>query len=88
MMRRFGKKFLCSFLTVLMVSSILCTFAAAATQSSEYLSSYRAVMTPKSDGELVITVHVLGVGYMSEIGAKKIYLYESTNGTDFTRIRK
>lgn len=85
-MRRFLKKFLSGFLTVLMVSSILCTFAAATTQSSEYLSAYRVGLTPKSGGKLVISLDVTGVGYMPEIGANKIYLYESTDGINFTRI--
>ena len=66
-----------------MVSSILCTFAAASAQSSAYLSAYRVGITPKSGGKLVITVDVTGVDYMPEIGAKEIYVYESINGTDF-----
>ena len=82
-MKRFWKKFLSSFLAVLMVSSILCTFAAASERSSAYLSAYRAGITPESDGKLVITVDVTGVGRMSEIGAKTIYVYESTDGQYF-----
>lgn len=65
----------------MMISSILCTSVSA--RSSAYLNGYRAGITPKSGGKLVITVDVTGVGYMPEIGAKTIYVYESSNGTDF-----
>lgn len=82
-MKRFWKRFLSSFLAVLMVSSILCTFAAASVKSSAYLSAYRAVMTPESGGKLAITIDVTGVGYMPEIGAKTIYVYESLDGQSF-----
>lgn len=85
-MTRFGKRFLSGFFALIMISSLLCTVASASVKSSAYLDTYRAVLTPKSNGKLVITVDVAGVGYMSEIGATKIYLFESTDGTNFTRI--
>ena len=80
-MKHFGKKLLSVFFSLMMISSILCTSVSA--RSSAYLNGYRAGITPKSGGKLVITVDVTGVGYMPEIGAKTIYVYESSNGTDF-----
>lgn len=81
-----GKRFLSGIFALIMISSLLCTAASATVRSSAYLDSYRVVMTPKSGGKLVITVDVSGVGYMPEIGATTIYIYESTNETDFHRV--
>lgn len=82
-MKHLGKRFLSGIFALMVISSLLCTAASAAVQSSEYLDSYCAILTAKSNGSMVITVDVEGVGYMPEIGAKTIYVYESTNGTDF-----
>lgn len=84
-MTRFGKRFLSGILALMMVSSLLCTAASATVQSSAYLDGYRVVLTPKSNGKMVITVDVTGVGYMPELGAKTIYVYESTDGKLFHR---
>lgn len=86
-MRRFWKKFLNGFLAVLMVSSILCTFAAASTRSSAYLSAYRAGITPESGGKLVVTVDVTGTGRMTEIGAKKFLCMNLWMGKAFTGLQ-
>lgn len=67
-----------------MLSSLLCTFASA--RSSAYLSSYCADVTPESGGKLVVTVDVSGVGSMTQIGATKIYIYESTNNKSFFQV--
>lgn len=80
-MKRFGKRVLSLLFVLGIISTLLCTSVSA--RSSAYLNGYRVVMTPKSGGKLVITVDVTGVGYMPEIGAKTIYVYESTDGTDF-----
>ena len=66
-----------------MILGLLCTTASAAVQSSAYLDGYRVVITPDSNGAMVISVDVTGVGYMPEIGAKTIYVYESTDGQRF-----
>lgn len=83
-MKRLGKKVFCTILTICMLSSLLCAFASA--RSSAYLDGYRAVVTPKSGGRLVVTVDVSGVGSMTKIGASKIYMYESADGTSFSRV--
>lgn len=82
-MKRFGSRFLSGIFALMMISSLLCTPASAAVQSSAYLDAYRAGLTAKPHGAMVITVDVTGVGYMSEIGAKTIYVYESTDGQLF-----
>ncbi len=83
-MKRLGKRVLSGIFALIMVSSLLCMSATA--RSSAYLDGYRAGITPKSGGKLVITVDVSGVGYMPEIGAKTIWVYESTDGKLFHRI--
>lgn len=86
-MKHVGKRFLSGLFAVVMVFTLLSMSASASVRSSAYLNSYRAILTSESGGELTITVDVVGVGYMSKIGAKTIYLYESANGTDFTRVK-
>lgn len=86
-MKRFGKRLLCSIFAVCMLSSLLCTSAFAnSNRSSAYLNSYCADVTPKSGGRLVVTVDISGVGPMTKIGATKIYIYESDDGVDFSRV--
>lgn len=86
-MKRIYKKLLCAFLAVCMLSSLLSTYAfASSTRSSAYLNSYCADVTPKSGGRLVVTVDISGVGPMTKIGASKIYIYESDDGVDFSRV--
>ena len=80
------KRFLGVCLTLCMMMGILTTFVAASETSSAYLDGYRAGLTAKSGGKIAITVDVSGVGSMTEIGASKIYLYESTDGSLFSRI--
>lgn len=70
-----------AFFALMMISSILCTSVSA--RSSAYLNGYRAGITPESGGKLVVTIDVTGVGYMPEIGAKTIYVYESLDGQSF-----
>lgn len=86
-MKRLGKRILSGIFALIMITGLLCTAASAAVQSSAYLDGYRVGITPKSGGKFVITVDVTGVDYMPEIGAKEIYVYESTNGTDFYWIK-
>ena len=80
------RRFTSLLLTLCMVSAMITTFASA--RSSAYLDSYRAGCNPRSNGELAIWVDVSGTKpKMDRIGADKIYLYESTDGTNFTRVK-
>ncbi|WP_295740733.1 hypothetical protein [uncultured Oscillibacter sp.] len=72
-------------LLICVTASLLCVQASA--RSSNYLDAYRVVLTPQSGGKIVITVDVDGIRNMTQIGASTIFLYESRNGTDFTRIK-
>ncbi len=78
-------KILSQILLVCIVSTLLCVGASA--RSSNYLDLYGIVLTPQSGGKIVITVDVDGIRSMTQIGATTIFLYESTDGTDFTRIK-
>ena len=82
-MKNFTKRLLSGILALIMISGLLCTVASANVKSSEYLDAYRVVLTPGSNGAMTITVQVTGVGYMPELGAKAIYLYESTDRKNF-----
>lgn len=83
-MKRFGKRVFCGILTVCMLSCLLCTFASA--RSSAYLDAYRAFITPESGGLIAVTVEVDGVNYMDELGASAIFIYESTDNKNFTKV--
>lgn len=85
-MKRSVKGMVCGLLTFIMISSILCTSASAATYSSQYLNSYRATVLPDSNGCVVISAHVTGLGYMDELGVKTIFLYESEDGRNFHQV--
>lgn len=85
-MKRLGKRLFSGFFALVMISSLLCTAASASVKSSAYLDSYRTVLTVKSQGTMVITVDVTAVGNKPELGAKAVYIYESTDGKSFTRI--
>ena len=80
------KKILCAALAVCMLTGILTTAASAAETSSAYLNSYSAFLTADGNGKISVTVDVSGRGYMTEIGAQTIYIYESTNNVNFTRV--
>lgn len=79
-------------LTVCLILSVCSAFASAAyvqpdgTQSSAYLSSYSADTDVDSSGKVYVSVSVDACVYATQVGAKTIYIYESTNGTSFTRV--
>lgn len=83
-MKNFGKRILCGFFAVSLLSALLCTTAFA--RSSAYLDSYGATVTAKSRGRMVVTVDVAGVGRMTQIGASTIYIYESEDNKSFTKV--
>lgn len=72
-------------LLICVTASFLCVGASA--RSSNYLDAYRVVLTPQSNGKIAIMVDVDGIRSMTQIGATTIHLYESENGTNFTRIK-
>lgn len=74
-------------LLVCMTSSMLCSFASASTQSSDYLNQYMAECTPISNGKIIISVDVDALVNCTKIGADDIYLYESIDGVNYTLVR-
>ena len=60
--------------------------AAAAVQprASYYLSSYNAYVYLPGDGEVRVYFNVEGTDDMDELGALTIYIYESTDGVNWT----
>lgn len=60
----------------------------AAEQSSLYLDAYRAWLTPQSDGEIAVSIHVQAVDYMDDVGALSVEIYESSDGgSTWERVR-
>lgn len=86
-MKRLGKRLLSGIFALVMISSLLCTAASASVKSSAYLDAYRAVLTAKSNGVMLISADVTAVGNKPELGVKTIYVYESTDGKTFNWIR-
>lgn len=91
-MNKKNKCFFSGLLTVCLIFSVCSAFASAAyiqpdgTQSSAYLSSYSADTDVDSTGKVYVSVSVDARVYATQVGAKTIYIYESTNGTTFTRV--
>lgn len=85
-MKCLGKRFFSAILTIIMLTSVVGSSASAAVQSSEYLSGYSASVTPVGGGRIVVTVNVMGVSKMKEIGAKTIFIYESADNIDFHQV--
>lgn len=55
-------------------------------RASYYLDAYSAYVYVTASGQVQVWFEVMGTGYMDEIGALSIILYESSNGTDWSRV--
>lgn len=69
-------------MAVAMVASLSCVMTSAQSYSpcsSDYLDSYCAGVTPKSGGRIVVSVTVCALGYMTEIGAHSVTIFESSD---------
>lgn len=92
-MKRNSTRLLSSFLALCLTFSMCSPFASAANtqtgglRSSNYLDSYMAGVTVESDGTVTVTVDVTAVKNCTKIGARDIYLYESTDGKHFTCVK-
>lgn len=60
---------------------------AAMPRASYYLDAYSAYVYITSSGQVQVWFDVMGTGYMDEIGTLSIKLYESTDGTNWTRVK-
>lgn len=78
--------------TALMLAIILVipTFGSAAAletvqpRASAYLTSYSAYVYLPGNGQVQVYFDVTGTGYMDELGALSIAIYESTDGANWT----
>jgi len=87
-------KFLYFSIILLLVSTLSTSFYSNAATidtpqpcASAYLSSYGGYVYLPGDGEVRVYFNVSGTGYMDELGALRIELYESTNGTNWDLVK-
>lgn len=69
-----------------------CSVSAATTENiqpyaSKYLSVYSAYVYVTSGGEVQVWFDVMGTGDMDEIGSLRIVLYESSDNTNWTKVK-
>ena len=57
------------------------------TRASDYLTAYSAYVYPAGWGKVQVWFDVDGTGYMDEIGALEIKLYESTDNETWTWVK-
>ena len=74
-----------SLLTPMNVSAA--SIEGAQPRASDYLNSYNTYICTMGSGKLEIWYSVVGVGDMDEIGVLSIKLYESTDKTNWTRVK-
>ena len=74
---------------LLLVVALICPINANAVEprASNYLASYSAYIYPAGWGKVQVWFDVTGVETMDEIGALKIWLYESTDGETWTQAK-
>lgn len=72
----------------LVIALIVPTGVSAVVQprASDYLSAYNAYVYLPGNGEVRVYFNVEGTGYMDEIGALSIKIYESTDNSTWTRV--
>lgn len=74
-------------ITFLVVIALIIPMDASALvqpRASDYLSTYNAYVYLPGTGEVRVYFNVDGTGYMDELGALSIKIYESTDGTNWT----
>ena len=81
-------------IALLLVFALLtpCAASAAANETvmpyaSRYLSSYNTYICDMGNGRMEIWYDVMGTGDMDEIGVLSIKLYESSDNTNWTRVK-
>lgn len=87
-MKKSIKRFSSFLLVLCMCTNILLIPVSATISSSAYIDSYRAWLIAGHDGLISVAVDVQATGYMDEVGASKIELYESSDGGEtWERVR-
>ena len=81
-------------IAILLIISILspCTASAATSEvvqpyASKYLTSYSAYVYVTAGGTVQVWFDVMGTGDMDEIGSLRIVLYESSDNTNWTKVK-
>lgn len=78
------KRVLISVISFILICSLLTSFAfATALRASEYISSYKAVISSAGDGDVTVECSIVGTGRMKTIGIQSIKIY-SGNGVKLT----
>lgn len=55
--------------------------------ASDYLDSYQTYIYPAGSGEIQVWFSVTADNYMDELGALHVFLYESVDSTNWTRVK-
>lgn len=76
-------------IAILLILVLLCPISAMAAEprASHYLSSYSAYIYPAGWGKVQVWFDVTGTGYMDELGALEIKLYESKDNETWTWVK-
>ena len=74
---------------ILIVVALVCpvNIKAVEPRASDYLEAYSAYIYPAGWGKVQVWFDVTGTGYMDEIGALNIKLYESTDNETWTWVK-
>ena len=83
-MKSFTKRSLAALMIIATLSCLLCVGASA--RSSDYLSAYSAGVVARSGGRIIVSVDVDGVGYMTQIGASNVIIYQSSDQTNWSSV--
>ena len=76
------KRVLTSVISLILICALFTSFALAATlRASEYISSYKAVISPTGDGEITVECSINGTGRMKTLGIQSVKIYNA-NGTN------
>ncbi|MGM9603373.1 MAG: hypothetical protein ACI3W5_17530 [Faecousia sp.] len=79
---------LLAFVLIAPSSAFAATTEQAQPYGSYYLTSYSAYVYVTASGEVQVWFDVMGTNTMDEIGALLIMLYESSDGTNWTVVKK
>ena len=89
-MERKKRHFLVKLIAIVLVISLCAPSGAQAAMpetvqpmASVYLAAYRAYICAMGDGDLEIWWEVTGTDIWADIGVLRVYLYESTDNSDF-----
>lgn len=89
-MRRKQSKILIKILVIILVASLCSPIGAQAAtpemvqpRASDYLAAYCAYICAMGGGDLEIWFEVTGTGTWADIGVLRVYLYESTDNSNF-----